>query len=125
MTDITMQSAWGMRMNTGRPDYLNTRDQDRASRREFLKFSVVAAGTLAASLAAPGIALSAPLRTSHSEKPVRVSKERLNALAAKFYGVFNEHDILPKDFSENMPRATTSSCGASSPSRASRRPASG
>ncbi|QAU37619.1 lysophospholipase [Bradyrhizobium guangdongense] len=95
-----MQSAWGMRMNTGRPGYLNTLDPARASRRDVLKMTGVAAGTLAASLAAPAIALSAPLRTARSEKSVRVSRERLNALAAKFYAVFNEHDILPKDFSD-------------------------
>lgn len=89
-------------MNTGRPDDLKTSSQAGASRRAFLKGSGIAAGTLATSLAAPDIALSAPLRTiqARSDATVRIPKDRLNALAAKFYAVFNEHDILPKDFSD-------------------------
>ncbi|WP_339035458.1 twin-arginine translocation signal domain-containing protein [Bradyrhizobium symbiodeficiens] len=77
-------------------------DISSASRRSFLKSASIAAGTLAASVAAPGMVLSAPRRAAQSQpgKPVRVSKERLNELAAKFYAVFNERDILPKDFSE-------------------------
>jgi len=87
----------------GRPDYLDPRDDTfGASRRGFLKSAGIAAGTLAASIAAPGLAHSAPLRAAHArpDEPVRVSKQRLNALAAQFYAVFNEHDVLPKDFSE-------------------------
>ncbi|WP_210164246.1 lysophospholipase [Bradyrhizobium japonicum] len=85
-----------------RPDYLDTHDDtSSASRRGFLKSAGFAAGTLAASIAAPGFAHSAPLRDvpARPDKPVRVSKQRLNALAAQFYAVFNEHDVLPKDFS--------------------------
>ena len=89
-------------MNTGRLDYLDTPDKACANRRRFLRSVGIAAGTLAASAVAPGMALSAPLRAGHSRsgKPVRISKQRLNELAAKFYAVFNERDILPKDFSE-------------------------
>ena len=89
-------------MNTGRLDYLDTPDEACANRRRFLRSVGIAAGTLAASAVAPGMALSAPLRAGHSRsgKPVRISKQRLNELAAKFYAVFNERDILPKDFSE-------------------------
>jgi hypothetical protein len=41
-------------------------------------------------------ALASDAQTSQADlgKPVRVSKERLNALATKFYSVFNEHNIL-------------------------------
>ena len=41
-------------------------------------------------------ALASPAQTSQADrdKPVRISKERLNALAAQFYPAFNEHNIL-------------------------------
>jgi hypothetical protein len=87
----------------GRSGYRDARDDTSgASRRGFLKSAGIAAGTLAASMAAPRLAGSAQLRAAHTrpDKPVRVSKQRLNALAAQFYAVFNEHDVLPKDFSE-------------------------
>ncbi|WP_245477673.1 twin-arginine translocation signal domain-containing protein [Bradyrhizobium guangxiense] len=86
-----------------RPDYRDARnDPSDASRRGFLKSAGIAAGALAASIAAPGLARSAPMRAAHArlDKPVRVSKQRLDALAAQFYAVFNEHDVLPKDFSD-------------------------
>lgn len=93
----------GTRMAERRTDTRDAPDDtSSASRRSFLKSASIAAGTLAASVAAPGMVLSAPRRAAQSQpgKPVRVSKERLNELAAKFYAVFNERDILPKDFSE-------------------------
>lgn len=86
-----------------RPDYRDARgDPSDASRRGFLKSAGIAAGALAASIAAPRLARSAPLRAAHArpDKPVRVSKQRLDALAAQFYAVFNEHDVLPKNFSD-------------------------
>ncbi|WP_407185499.1 lysophospholipase [Bradyrhizobium centrosematis] len=86
-----------------RPDYRDARgDPSDASRRGFLKSAGIAAGALAASIAAPRLARSAPLPAAHArpDKPVRVSKQRLDALAAQFYAVFNEHDVLPKDFSD-------------------------
>lgn len=85
-----------------RTDYRDARDDTfGASRRGFLRSAGIAAGTLAASIAAPRLARSAPLHAAHArpDKPVRVSKQRLDALAAQFYAVFNEHDVLPKDFS--------------------------
>ncbi|KYK45462.1 lysophospholipase [Bradyrhizobium liaoningense] len=65
-----------------------------ASRRDFLKTASAAAGSLALSITAPGIALAAPRGS------VRISKERLNTLAAKFYAVFNEGNILPASFAD-------------------------
>lgn len=89
--------------HTGRPEYLEWRHGDvRASRRGLLKSAGLAAASAAVSLAVPGIARSAAARATalNSDAPVRISKQRLDALAAKFYAVFNEHDILPKEFSE-------------------------
>lgn len=65
-----------------------------ASRRDFLKSASAAAGSLALSITAPGIAFAA------SGRSVRISKERLNTLAAKFYAVFNEGNILPARFAD-------------------------
>ena len=42
----------------------------------------------------PALALPAQKSRANPGAPVRVSKERLNALATKFYSVFNEHNIL-------------------------------
>lgn len=86
-----------------RPDYRDARDDaSDARRRKFLKSAGIAAGALAASIAAPRLAQSAPSRAAHAwpGKPVRVSKQRLDALAAQFYAVFNEHGVLPKEFSD-------------------------
>jgi hypothetical protein len=69
-------------------------DSLAASRRDFLKSASAAAGSLALSITAPGIALAAPRGS------VRISKERLNTLAAKFYAVFNEGNILPASFAD-------------------------
>ncbi|WP_199752162.1 twin-arginine translocation signal domain-containing protein [Bradyrhizobium sp. RP6] len=69
-------------------------DNLAASRRDFLKSASAAAGSLALSITAPGIALAAPGAS------VRISKERLNTLAAKFYAVFNEGSILPTSFAD-------------------------
>ncbi|WP_448045507.1 alpha/beta hydrolase family protein [Bradyrhizobium liaoningense] len=69
-------------------------DSLAASRRDFLKSASAAAGSLALSITAPGIALAAPGGS------VRISKERLNTLAAKFYAVFNEGNILPASFAD-------------------------
>ena len=69
-------------------------DSLAASRRDFLKSASAAAGSLALSITAPGIALAA------ARGSVRISKERLNTLAAKFYAVFNEGNILPASFAD-------------------------
>ncbi len=69
-------------------------DSLAASRRDFLKSASAAAGSLALSITAPGIALAA------AGGSVRISKERLNTLAAKFYAVFNEGNILPASFAD-------------------------
>lgn len=68
---------------------------DGVSRRSFLRSASVSAGSFAISIAGHG-ALASSARTSQANpgKPVLVSKERLNALATKFYSVFNEHNIL-------------------------------
>jgi len=88
-----------MTERAGRPDYLDTSDHACVSRRGVLTSAGMAACTLAASVAAPRIALAAPHR-AQPDKPVRVSRQRLNELAATFYTVFNEHDVLPKTFSD-------------------------
>ncbi len=66
------------------------------SRRGFLKSAGVAAGALAISTGAHDAALALPARKSQANPggPVRVSRERLNALATKFYSVFNENNLL-------------------------------
>ena len=75
-------------------DSKSIRVGERVSRRGFLTAAGVSAGSLA--VAMPHGALAATAQTPQAEagKPVRVSKERLNALAAKFYAVFNEQNIL-------------------------------
>lgn len=80
-----------------RPDYLRSSlERTEVSRRGFLKSAGVAAGSFAMSMGAHDPALALPAQKSRANLggPVRVSKERLNALATKFYSVFNEHDIL-------------------------------
>ena len=69
-------------------------DDLTVNRRGFLRSASAAAGSLALSTTAPGNALAASVRS------VRVSKERLNTLAAKFYAVFNEGNILPASFAD-------------------------
>lgn len=39
-------------------------------------------------------AIDNPTSTADTTSPIRVSKDRLNTLATKFYSVFNEHNIL-------------------------------
>jgi hypothetical protein len=72
------------------------------SRRSFLKSAGVTAGSYALSAATADLALSSPASMSRTDpgRPVRVSKERLNTLAAKFYSVFNEHNVLAPEFPE-------------------------
>jgi hypothetical protein len=82
-----------MNPKTAGPGYLEScLARDDVSRRRFLG---CAAGSLAVAMPARG-ALASPARTSAAEPggPVRVSKERLNALATKFHSVFNEGNIL-------------------------------
>jgi hypothetical protein len=62
----------------------------------------VAAGSLALSTAIPGTALAAPATRTNPSGPVRVSKERLDKLAATFYAVFNEGNILPAPFPDKF-----------------------
>ncbi len=82
--------------HTSKPAYLKSNlESDGASRRSFLRSASVSAGSLAISMSAHG-ALASAAQTPQADlgRPVRVSKERLNALATKFYSVFNEHNIL-------------------------------
>ncbi len=85
-----------------RPDDLVTRPDGALSRRSFLKSASVAAGSLALSTTLPETALAAPAARSNSGRPVRLSKERLNKLAATFYAVFNEGNILPSAFPDKF-----------------------
>lgn len=85
-----------MNPHTAKPGSLESSPvSDRVSRRNFLRSASVSAGSFAISMSAHD-ALAAPAQTSKAElgRPVRVSKERLNALATKFYSVFNEHNLL-------------------------------
>ncbi|MDA9465132.1 twin-arginine translocation signal domain-containing protein [Bradyrhizobium sp. CCBAU 53415] len=85
------------------PDGVDTQLDDPAvSRRGFLKSACAASGSLALSATAPGMAFAAPAQAlrANSSGPLRVSKARLNALAAKFYTVFNEGNILPASFAD-------------------------
>lgn len=61
-----------------------------------------AAGALALSTAIPETALAAQARRMDAGKAVRISKQRLNTLAAKFYAVFNEGNILPAAFPDKF-----------------------
>lgn len=81
---------------------LVTRSDCTLSRRSFLKSASVAAGSLALSTAIPGTALAAPATRTNPSGPVRVSKERLDKLAATFYAVFNEGNILPAPFPDKF-----------------------
>ncbi|WP_316233609.1 lysophospholipase [Bradyrhizobium sp. SZCCHNPS2010] len=66
------------------------------SRRRLLTSASLAFG--AAALSIPGgPAVARPQASSGAGlgRPVRVTKDRLDALAAKFHAVFNEHNILP------------------------------
>lgn len=84
-----------MTVRATKPEHPETGlDSLAASRRDFLKSASAAAGSLALSITAPGIALAAPGGS------VRIPKERLNTLAAKFYAVFNEGNILPASFAD-------------------------
>ncbi|WP_204524493.1 lipase family protein [Bradyrhizobium sp. SUTN9-2] len=85
-----------------KPDDLDRRLDDVAvSRRSFLKSGSAAAGlALSTTIPDTAFALPAQVRRTDAGKPVRVSKERLNTLAAKFYAVFNEGNILPAAFPE-------------------------
>jgi hypothetical protein len=90
-----------MNARTPGPDYLKASpDQVEVGRRDFLKSAGAAAGSFAISMAAQGPAVAIPAGSSraHLGEPVRVSRERLNALAAKFYATFNEGSILAADF---------------------------
>ena len=81
---------------------LVTRSDCTLSRRSFLKSASVAAGSLALSTAIPGTALAAPATRTNPSGPVRVPKERLDKLAATFYAVFNEGNILPAPFPDKF-----------------------
>jgi hypothetical protein len=83
--------------HAARPDYLNSSlESTDVSRRGFLKSAGAAVGSFAMSMTAQGPALARPAQKSRGDLggPVRVSKERLSALATKFYSVFNERNIL-------------------------------
>ncbi|HEX7564586.1 MAG TPA: twin-arginine translocation signal domain-containing protein [Bradyrhizobium sp.] len=83
--------------HTARPNYLRSSlERTEISRRGFLKSAGVAAGSFAMSMGAHDPALALPAQKSRANLggPSRVSKERLNALATKFYSVFNERNIL-------------------------------
>lgn len=71
-------------------------ERTELSRRGFLKSAGVAAGSFAMSMGAhdPALALPAGKSRANLGGPVRVSRERLNALATKFYSVFNENNVL-------------------------------
>lgn len=65
------------------------------SRRRFLRTAGLSIGSLAISMWARGaLGQSNQTLSEALAKPVRISKERLNALVTKFYAVFNEHNIL-------------------------------
>ncbi|BAM91942.1 hypothetical protein S58_59650 [Bradyrhizobium oligotrophicum S58] len=66
----------------------------RPSRRRLLASAGLGIGAAALSLSA-GPAAAQPARGASLGAPVRVSKQRLDALAAKFHAVFNEHNVLP------------------------------
>lgn len=87
-----------MKARATRSNYLNTsREGMDVSRRGLL---AAAAGSLAMSIAGQGTAIARPTAKSRTDlgRPVRVSKERLNTLASKFYAVFNENNILTAGF---------------------------
>lgn len=86
-----------------RPDDHHDRlDDPAASRRSFLISAGAAAGTLALSTAIPETALAAQARRMAAGQAVRISKQRLDTLAAKFYAVFNEGNILPAAFPDKF-----------------------
>lgn len=66
----------------------------RPSRRQLLASAGVGVGAAALSLSASH-AVAQPASGASLGPPVRLTKDRLDALAAKFHAVFNEHDILP------------------------------
>ncbi len=85
-----------MKLTKQDPGHSGTRPaNDRIGRRRLLRSSCAAAGSVAVSLVGQG-ALASPGGTSPAvvERPVRVTKERLDALAAKFHAVFNEGNVL-------------------------------
>ena len=67
----------------------------RIGRRKLLGSAGAVAGSLAVSMGGRGV-LASPAATSPSEtsRPVRISKQRLDALAAKFYPLFDEGNVL-------------------------------
>lgn len=67
----------------------------RPNRRRFLTALGASLGTTAFALR---VEASPPRHTADAANPVRVTKERLNKLAAKFYSVFNENKILAAEF---------------------------
>lgn len=93
-----------MNTRTPRPDYLSASlGRVDIGRRGFLKSAGAATCSFALSMAVQSPAVAIPAGSSHADLggPVRVSKERLNALAAKFYAVFNERSILAANLPEN------------------------
>ncbi len=66
----------------------------RPSRRRLLASAGLGLGAAALSLSGAS-AVAGPRDGASLGRPVRVTRERLDALAAKFHAVFNEHDILP------------------------------
>jgi len=85
-----------MKLTRQEPDHRKAGPvNDRIGRRSLLRSSCAAAGSVGVSMVGQG-ALASPAGTSPAEvgRPVRVSKERLDALAAKSYAVFNEGNVL-------------------------------
>lgn len=68
---------------------------DRVGRRKLLRSAGTVAGSVAVSMVGRA-ALASPAGTSPADlgRPVRISKERLDALAAQSYAVFNEGNVL-------------------------------
>ncbi|PNG25300.1 lysophospholipase [Methylocella silvestris] len=85
-----------MNPHAAKPDYQKADAvSDSVSRRSFLRSAGVSAGSLALSMPARGAPASpAPMSQADLGRSIRISKERLNALATKFFPVFNEHNIL-------------------------------
>lgn len=81
---------------------------DRIGRRSLLRSSCAAACPVAVSMVGQA-ALASPAGTSPAKvgRPVRVSKEQLDALAAKSYALFNEGNVLGSFSPARHTRATT------------------
>ncbi|MGJ5201190.1 MULTISPECIES: lysophospholipase [unclassified Bradyrhizobium] len=76
------------------PELSSAASAGRPSRRRLLASAGLGFGAAALSFSA-GPAVAQPGDGASLGQPVRVSKDRLDALAAKLHAVFNEHNILP------------------------------